>query len=129
RPGGPGRGALRDRRVRRVPGQLPPPVHDDGRGPVRPGMGRDRPRHTREGAVIGIGPSPGASEDLPRRRSGSDGKIHETTMHRTPYVSLAVLFLAIPARLPAQGLEYVQAHYTKFEYRIPMRDGVKLFTA
>jgi len=29
----------------------------------------------------------------------------------------------------AQGLEYVKAHYTKYEYRIPMRDGKKLFTA
>ena len=29
----------------------------------------------------------------------------------------------------AQGLEYVKAHYTKYEYRIPMRDGVRLFTA
>jgi putative CocE/NonD family hydrolase len=29
----------------------------------------------------------------------------------------------------AQGLEYVKGHYTKHEYRIPMRDGVKLFTA
>src|SRR5262245_53578652 len=37
--------------------------------------------------------------------------------------------LASPAGLPAQGLEYVKAHYTKFEYRIPMRDGVRLFTA
>src|SRR6204780_1866118 len=25
--------------------------------------------------------------------------------------------------------EFVRAHYTKFEYRIPMRDGVRLFTA
>lgn len=25
--------------------------------------------------------------------------------------------------------DYVRSHYTKFEYRIPMRDGVKLFTA
>jgi hypothetical protein len=25
--------------------------------------------------------------------------------------------------------EYVRAHYTKYEYRIPMRDGVRLFTA
>ena len=32
-------------------------------------------------------------------------------------------------RLPAQGLDYVKAHYTKYEYRIPMRDGVRLFTA
>ena len=28
----------------------------------------------------------------------------------------------------AQG-EYVRAHYTKYEYRIPMRDGKRLFTA
>ena len=26
-------------------------------------------------------------------------------------------------------MEYVKAHYTKYEYRIPMRDGVKLFTS
>ena len=25
--------------------------------------------------------------------------------------------------------EYIRSHYTKFEYRVPMRDGVKLFTA
>lgn len=29
----------------------------------------------------------------------------------------------------AQGLEYIKAHYTKHEYRVPMRDGVRLFTA
>ena len=28
-----------------------------------------------------------------------------------------------------QGIDYVQAHYTKFEYRIPMRDGRRLYTA
>src|ERR1022692_5138051 len=28
-----------------------------------------------------------------------------------------------------QELEYTRAHYTKFDYRIPMRDGVKLFTS
>jgi putative CocE/NonD family hydrolase len=44
--------------------------------------------------------------------------------------ALTVLcLLALPAGLRAQGLDYVKAHYTKFEYRIPMRDGVKLFTA
>ena len=26
-------------------------------------------------------------------------------------------------------LEYTRSHYTKYEFRIPMRDGVKLFTA
>ncbi|WP_165226259.1 CocE/NonD family hydrolase [Aquisphaera insulae] len=29
----------------------------------------------------------------------------------------------------AQGVEYLKANYTKYEYRIPVRDGVKLFTA
>jgi len=28
-----------------------------------------------------------------------------------------------------QGADYARANYTKFEYRIPMRDGVKLFTS
>ena len=28
-----------------------------------------------------------------------------------------------------QGLEYVKSHYTKYEYRIPMRDGKRLFTS
>jgi hypothetical protein len=28
-----------------------------------------------------------------------------------------------------QGLEWVKAHYTKYEHRIPMRDGTRLFTA
>ncbi len=25
--------------------------------------------------------------------------------------------------------DYVKSHYTKYEYRIPMRDGVRLFTS
>ena len=29
----------------------------------------------------------------------------------------------------AQGLEYIRSHYTKYDYDIPMRDGVKLFTS
>ena len=29
----------------------------------------------------------------------------------------------------AQGLEHVKSHYTKYEHRIPMRDGKRLFTA
>ncbi len=29
--------------------------------------------------------------------------------------------------VPAE--DYVKAHYTKYEYRIPMRDGKKLFTS
>jgi uncharacterized protein len=40
---------------------------------------------------------------------------------------LALLAGATAAR--PQGLEYVKAHYSKYEYAIPMRDGKKLFTA
>ncbi len=36
---------------------------------------------------------------------------------------------ALPAAVAAQGLEAVRANYTKYEHRIPMRDGKKLFTA
>ncbi len=46
---------------------------------------------------------------------------------------LLVLTLAV-AMLPghailAQGPEYIKANYTKYEYRIPMRDGKRLWTA
>src|ERR1700733_7773072 len=51
-------------------------------------------------------------------------------------LSLAILSLAIPL-LNAQTtapdlkkeLEYTRSHYTKYEFRIPVRDGVKLFTS
>jgi putative CocE/NonD family hydrolase len=44
--------------------------------------------------------------------------------------SLPVVLLAAPSGdAMAQGQEYVKANYTKYEYRIPMRDGTKLFTA
>ncbi len=33
------------------------------------------------------------------------------------------------ATLSAQGLEYIKANYTKFEYRVAMRDGKRLFTS
>ncbi len=46
-----------------------------------------------------------------------------------PIPVLAMLLLLLPSPTWAQGLEHVQAHYTKYEYRIPMRDGTKLFTA
>jgi hypothetical protein len=47
----------------------------------------------------------------------------------------ALFFLAIaslPAQQPAAGNppeDYVRSHYTKYEFRIPMRDGKRLFTA
>ena len=38
-----------------------------------------------------------------------------------------VASLATDAR--AQGADYVRAHFTKYEYRIPMRDGIRLSTS
>ncbi len=45
-------------------------------------------------------------------------------------VVLSVLVLANSPAACDEGdvAEYIRAHYTKFEYRIPMRDGVELFT-
>jgi uncharacterized protein len=54
---------------------------------------------------------------------------------RAHSLCLAVLcastVLAQPTPSPdaKKQLEYTRAHYTKYEFRIPMRDGVKLFTA
>jgi len=52
-------------------------------------------------------------------------------MHRLSRESFAALALVLLVAAPAaaQGREYVQEHYAKFEYELPMRDGVKLFTA
>lgn len=48
----------------------------------------------------------------------------------TARVSLtALLTLILSSPLLSQGLEYVKAQYTKHEFYIPMRDGVRLFTA
>jgi putative CocE/NonD family hydrolase len=44
------------------------------------------------------------------------------------FVTLCTGFL-LTCGVSAQGLEQVRSHYTKYEYRIPMRDGKKLFTA
>jgi uncharacterized protein len=46
----------------------------------------------------------------------------------------AVLVIAAPGRTiraagPSPELAYVREHYTKYEYNVPMRDGVRLFTA
>jgi putative CocE/NonD family hydrolase len=45
-----------------------------------------------------------------------------------PFRYLAFLALCCASVL-AQGLEYIKANYTKYEYEIPMRDGKKLFTS
>ena len=46
-----------------------------------------------------------------------------------PIAVLVYLALLSPTHLAAQGVDAVKARYTKYEHRIPMRDGVKLFTA
>ncbi len=43
--------------------------------------------------------------------------------------SVAVGIVAATGMAGGQSADYARANYTKFEYRIPMRDGVKLFTA
>src|SRR5690348_11091186 len=54
-----------------------------------------------------------------------------TSFHIACWVSIAtVCALAVSVPLHSQGEQEwsVQEHYTKSEYRIPMRDGVRLFT-
>jgi uncharacterized protein len=52
-------------------------------------------------------------------------------MSRCALLALLAAFplAAQPPAPPNAGLEYIKAHYTKYDYRIPMRDGVKLFTS
>src|SRR4051794_32588076 len=33
------------------------------------------------------------------------------------------------SQVSAQGLDYVKSHYVKSEHQVPMRDGVRLYTA
>ena len=49
-------------------------------------------------------------------------------MSRTASLPVALL-LAVGSTVYGQGKEAVLAGYTKYEYRIPMRDGVRLFTS
>ena len=56
-------------------------------------------------------------------------------LYRFPCALLVALFLGVTAghaqqAAPAAAPEdYVRAHYTKYEFRIPMRDGKHLFTS
>ena len=50
--------------------------------------------------------------------------------HVFPLVLLAMLSITANAdEAVDERAEYIRSHYSKFEYRIPMRDGIKLFTA
>lgn len=56
------------------------------------------------------------------------------TKVRSIFAVLCALALTLALRAQAPGPDapkedYVRAHYTKYEFRIPMRDGKKLFTA
>jgi hypothetical protein len=42
---------------------------------------------------------------------------------------IAAVALNVSAQEQQQDGAYIRSHYTKFEYRIPMRDGVRLFTS
>ena len=48
----------------------------------------------------------------------------------SPGLSAALSMFTLDAQQPAAPAEdFVKSHYTKYEYRIPMRDGKKLFTS
>ncbi|WP_115720390.1 CocE/NonD family hydrolase [Gallaecimonas mangrovi] len=59
----------------------------------------------------------------------------KTIMMRGFAAALAALllvstaFAAEPAKADKERADYIRSHYAKFEYQIPMRDGVKLFTS
>ena len=47
----------------------------------------------------------------------------------SPLVAVTTLLLTLYLPAQAQNAEAVRARYTKYEYLIPMRDGVRLFTS
>ncbi|MBP7778587.1 MAG: CocE/NonD family hydrolase [Acidobacteria bacterium] len=44
-------------------------------------------------------------------------------------VVLVALMVVVPVRVHVQEPDFAKAHYTKYEFAVPMRDGTKLFTA
>ncbi len=42
--------------------------------------------------------------------------------------AIAITFVLLARFAPAQGVEFVKANYSKYEFQIPMRDGKRLFT-
>ncbi len=53
-------------------------------------------------------------------------------LSRRPLFALAFLLISagcLQAQTAATGVDAVRARYTKYEYRVPMRDGVRLFTS
>jgi putative CocE/NonD family hydrolase len=62
---------------------------------------------------------------------GSAAAATLTRMIRFPLVLLAAAALSAqtPAETEKKQLDYTRSHYTKYDFHIPMRDGVKLFTS
>ena len=50
-------------------------------------------------------------------------------MQRLSCLTFILFTLCLDTAYADTRAEYIRSNYTKFEYRIPMRDGVKLFTA
>jgi putative CocE/NonD family hydrolase len=48
---------------------------------------------------------------------------------RSTLVLPVLVLAALATETRGQGADYVRAHYTKHEYQIPMRDGIRLFTS
>jgi uncharacterized protein len=55
--------------------------------------------------------------------------MNRRTIASTVLLSCLSWLATSPRATHAQGLDYVKSHYTKHEFKIPMRDGVRLFTA
>lgn len=53
----------------------------------------------------------------------------QTSVVRIAALLTGVFLAMAPSTARSQGIDEVKAKYTKYEYRIPMRDGKKLFTA
>ncbi len=64
---------------------------------------------------------------LPHPRK--QGIIHIKMIRVRILIALAALPLLAQNDEARKQLEYTRSHYTKYDYRIPMRDGVKLFTS
>src|ERR1035441_991506 len=77
------------------------------------------------------------------RQTGRSPVVYHES-HRSAMRNLAVFLILAPCLLTAQGRgapaaapaaagivgrDFVRENYSKFEYRIPVRDGVKLFTS
>src|SRR5262245_48236543 len=122
-----------------------PPVHTVGRGTEPPPAKTVGPSaQGGEGAKTARRLTAGGASAARRgvaNRAGRDYRVGRPNRPpRAPearpmrrHATLALALLAVvttplaPAPAAAQGLVEVKARYTKYEYKIPMRDGVRLF--